>query len=92
MNEVWMVVEDRVRKDFDDFDTADKPMEKYCMRCRDEHISRVTQIIVKHIERNAYSPIQEIDNLIHELNHIFFDGAGAGLSLAWQWQKEKEKK
>ena len=87
---LWMFVEEKVREDFDKFDFADKPMEKYCMYHRNKHIQMATQIVMNCIECGDYSSMQDIDDLIHGLNHIFFNGVGAGQSFEWGRAKEKK--
>ena len=88
MADVQMFVEEKVRKDFDQFDFADKPMEKYCMYHRNKHISMATQIVLNCIELGDYVSMRDIDDLIHGLNHIFFNGVAAGQSFEWFKKKE----
>ena len=90
MADVWMFIEEKVRKDFDEFDFTDKPMEKYCAYNRTKHIQMATQIVVNCIELGDYVSMRDIDDLIHGLNHIFFNGVAAGQSF--EWFKKKEEK
>ena len=78
MADVRMFVEEKVRNDFDEFDFADKPMEKYCAYNRTKHIQMATQIVLDCIELGDYVSMRDIDDLIHGLNHIFFNGVTAG--------------
>ena len=80
----------KIAADFDEFDFANKPMEKYCAYNRTKHIQMATQIVVNCIEFGAYVSMQDIDDLIHGLNHIFFNGVGAGQSFEWGRAKEKK--
>ena len=88
MVDVWMFIEEKVRKDFDEFDFADNPMEKYCAYNRTKHIQMATQIVVNCIELGDYVSMRDIDDLIHGLNHIFFNGVAAGQSFEWFKKKE----
>lgn len=83
MADVRMFVEEKVRNDFDEFDFADKPMEKYCAYNRTKHIQMATQIVINAIELGDYVSMRDIDDLIHGLNHIFFNGVAAGQSFEW---------
>ena len=87
---LWMFIEEKVRKDFDEFDFADKPMEKYCAYNRTKHIQMATQIVVNCLENGDYSSMRDIDDLVHGLNHLFFNGVAAGQSFEWFKAKEKE--
>lgn len=89
MIDTWAFVEEKVQKDFDEFDFADKPMEKYCAYHRDKHISMATQIVINCIDLGDYVSMQDINDLVHGLNHIFFNGVAAG--QAFEWFKEQEK-
>ena len=90
MADVWMFIEEKVRKDFDEFDFTDKPMEKYCAYNRTKHIQMATQIVVNCLDCGDYPSMQDIDDLIHGLNHIFFNGVAAGQSFEWFKGKEEE--
>lgn len=86
---LWMFVEEKVREDFDKFDFADKPMEKYCLYHRNKHIQMATQIVINALECGDYPSMQDIDDLIHGLNHMFFNGVAAG--QVFEWRKEQDK-
>lgn len=86
---LWMFVEEKVREDFDKFDFNDKPMEKYCLYYRNKHIQMATQIVVNRLECGDHPSMQDIDDLIHGLNHMFFNGVAAGQTF--EWRKEKDK-
>lgn len=90
MVDVWMFIEEKVRKDFDEFDFANKPMEKYCAYNRTKHIQMATQIVVNCLDCGDYPSMQDIDDLVHGLNHLFFNGVAAGQSF--EWFKGKEEK
>ena len=82
-----MLIEEKVRNDFDKFDFADKPMQRFCEYHRAKHISMATQIVLNAIERGEYVSTVEINDMIHGLNHLFFNGVAAGQSF--EWLKEK---
>ena len=84
-----MFIEEKVRNDFDEFDFADKPMEKYCAYNRTKHIQMATQIVLNCIELGDYVSMLNINDLIHGLNHLFFNGVAAG--QCFEWYKAKEK-
>ena len=92
MADVRMFVEEKVQNDFDQFDFADKPMEKHCYYYRTKHIQMATQIVVNYIELGDYISMRDIDDLIHGLNHIFFNGVAAGQAFEWNKEKTKKKK
>ena len=86
----WEYLEKKVTEDFDKFDFADKPMEKYCAYHRDKHIKMTTQIVQNYcagtfIDDYTY---ESVDDLIHGLNHLFFNGVAAGQSFEWFKAKE----
>lgn len=82
-------IEEKVRKDFDEFDFADKPMEKYCAYNRTKHIQMATQIIFNCLKRGDSLSMQDVDDLVHGLNHLFFNGVAAG--QAFERFKEQER-
>ena len=84
-----MFIEEKVRNDFDEFDFADKPMEKYCAYNHTKHIQMATQIVLNCIELGDYVSMLNINDLIHGLNHLFFNGVAAG--QCFEWYKAKEK-
>lgn len=86
MVDVWMFIEEKVRKDFDEFDSK-KDIEEYCLYFRSKHIQMATQIVVNCLNCGDYPSMQDIDDLVHGLNHIFFNGVAAG--QAFEWRKEK---
>lgn len=81
-------VEQNIEKDFDRFDFTDKPMEKYCAYNRTKHIQMATQIVIQAFGAHADSPSRYIEDFIHGLNHIFFNGVAAGQSFEWSKPKE----
>ena len=80
-------IEEKVRQDFEKFDFADQPMEKYCAYNRTKHIQMATQIVLNCIEQGDYVSMIEIDDLVHGLNHLFFNGVAAGQSFE-RYRKE----
>ena len=86
-----MFVEEKVREDFDQFDFKDKPMEKYCGYNRIKHIQMATQIVLNCIELGDYVSMVDINDLVHGLNHLFFNGVAAGQSFQ-RVKIKKEKK
>jgi len=83
MIDVRAFVEEKIEKDFDEFDFADKPMEKYCAYNRTKHIQMTAQIVMNAIDQSDSVSMRDVDDLIHGLNHIFFNGVGAGQSFEW---------
>lgn len=83
-----VLIEEKVRNDFDEFDFADKSMQKFCEYHRAKHISMATQIVMNAIECGDYVSAIEINDMVHGLNHIFFNGVAAG--QGFEWQKEKK--
>lgn len=86
-------IEEKIAADFDKFDFADKPMQKYCEYNRTKHIQMCVQLVINYIEATNYVTnyldAVEIDDFIHGLNHIFFNGVAAGQSFEWARNKEK---
>ena len=77
-------VEDKIIADFDQFDFADKPMERYCAYHRTKHIQMATQLTLNFIELGDYVSTDDINDFIHGLNHIFFNGVAAGQAFEWK--------
>ena len=82
-------IEKKIAEDFDKFDFADKPMEKYCDYHRDKHVKMATQLTINAFTGKKTYLISEVEDFIHGLNHVFFNGVGAG--QCFEWSKEKEK-
>jgi len=78
---------EKIENDFDKFDFSDKPMQKLFYH-RTKHIQMATQIVMNCIELGDYVSITDINDLIHGLNHLFFNGVAAG--QAFEWNKEKK--
>ena len=79
-------IEKKIAEDFDKFDFADKPMQKYCSYNRNKHIQMATQIVSNYCSAtliNDYTT-EEVTDLIHGLNHIFFNGVAAGQTFEWE--------
>jgi len=76
-----------VEQDFNGFDFADKPMEKYCAYNRTKHIQLATQLVCQSFRDKTYFDYEEVNDFIHGLNHIFFNGVAAGQSFAWTKEK-----
>jgi hypothetical protein len=79
---------EKIENDFDKFDFSDKPMQKLFYH-RTKHIQMATQIVMNVIELGDYVSMRDIDDLVHGLNHLFFNGVAAGQSFAWFKEKEK---
>ena len=78
----YAAVELLVTKDFDAFDFADKPMEKYCAYNRTKHIQMATQLTIQAFsEPIGYFDAATVEDFIHGLNHLFFNGVAAGQSF-----------
>ena len=86
-----MFIEEKVRNDFDEFDFADKPMEKYCAYNRTKHIQMATQIVQNYCDGTFIDDYttEDVNDLIHGLNHLFFNGVAAG--QAFEWNKGKRE-
>ena len=83
----YAAIEAKVTADFDKFDFADKPMEKYCGYNRTKHIQMATQLTLNAFAWKQCYTMTEVDDFIHGLNHIFFNGVAAG--QAFEWRKDK---
>ena len=84
-----ILVEEKVRNDFDEFDFAGNPMQKFCEYYKAKHISMATQIVMNAIEYGDYVSAIEINDMVHGLNHIFFNGVAAGQAFE-RFKKEGE--
>lgn len=71
-------IEKMVCADFDSFDFADKPMEKYCEYHRSKHVNMAIQMTINFVELGDYVSVTDVADFIHGLNHIFFNGVAAG--------------
>lgn len=85
----YAAIEEMVTVDFNTFDFADKPMEKYCGYHRDKHIKMTVQLTINAFTGKKTYLISEVEDFIHGLNHVFFNGVGAG--QCFEWSKEREK-
>lgn len=74
-------IEEKVTTDFDTFDFADKPMENYCAYNYMKHIQMATQLTLNAFSEKACYSETEIDDFVHGLNHLFFNGVAAGQSF-----------
>ena len=82
----WEYLEKKIAEDFDKFDFADKPMQEYCSYNRDKHIRMTAQIVSNYCDGtfiDSYTA-EEVADLIHGLNHIFFNGVAAGQNFEWE--------
>ena len=84
-----VVLEHVIAEDFDKFDFEDKPMEKHCAYHRSKHISMVVQLTKQRFSYERVCDWTEVEDFIHGLNHIFFNGVAAG--QAFEWTKRKDK-
>ena len=85
----YAAIEEMVTADFNAFDFADKPMEKYCGYHRDKHTKMVVQLTINAFTGKKTYLVSEVEDFIHGLNHVFFNGVGAG--QCFEWSKEREK-
>lgn len=87
-------IEKKIAEDFDKFDFADKPMQKYCEYHRTKHIMMAAQLVINFIEAanyvTNYPSAIEVDDMIHGINHVFFNGVAAGQNFEWERMKEHE--
>lgn len=82
-------IEAKVIADFDEFDFADKPMEQFCHYHRTKHIQMATQLTLNAFAWKQCYSMTEVDDFIHGLNHVFFNGVAAGQSF--EWAKERRR-
>ena len=80
----YMKIAEKVTHDFDAFDFADKPMETHCPYNRTKHIQMATQLTLNVFSWKECYSMTEVDDFIHGLNHLFFNGVAAGQSFE-QW-------
>ena len=69
-------------------DFKNKPMETYCAYNRTKHIQMTTQIVFNAFSWKQCYSMTEVDDMIHGLNHLFFNGVAAGQFFEHQ-QEEK---
>lgn len=77
------LIEEKIANDFDRFEFTDASMEQYCSYHRSKHIAMATQIVMNYINNTDYAYLDDINDLIHGLNHIFFNGVAAGQTFEW---------
>jgi len=82
------IIEHFVTEDFDQFDFSDEPMKKYCTYNRTKHIQMATQLVRQRFENEAVIDWTEIEDYIHGLNHIFYNGVAAGQTFEWRNGKD----
>ena len=82
-----MLLEYFIAEDFDKFDFADKPMRQFCEYNRSKHISMACQLVRQRFAHDTVYEWVEVEDFIHGLNHIFFNGVAAG--QAFEWKKDK---
>lgn len=80
-------VEKKVVEDFDKFDFAGKPMEKYCAHNRKWHIQMATRLALSLFWNKDYYIDNELEDFIHGLNYVFFNGVAAGQNFEWERNK-----
>lgn len=84
----YAAIEEKVTADFNTFDFADKPMEKYCAYHRTKHIQMATNLTLNAFAWKRCYTLGEVDDFIHGLNHVFFNGVGAGQCFEWSKRKD----
>ena len=82
-----ILLEHLTTRDFDKFDFADKPMQQYCEYHRNKHILMVVQLTKQRFAHETAYEWQEVEDFIHGLNHLFFNGVAAGQCLEWSTKK-----
>ena len=80
-------IEKRIAADFDEMDFTDKPMENFCAYQRTKHIQMATQLVLNAFSWKMNCNEWEVDDMIHGLNHLFFNGVNAGQWFAYQQNK-----
>lgn len=83
----YAAIEEMVTADFNTFDFIDKPMEKYCGYHRDKHIKMAVQLTLNAFAEKRVYLMSEMEDFIHGLNHVFFNGVAAGQTF--EWRKDK---
>lgn len=86
----YAAIEKMVTLDFDEFEFADKPMEHYCNYHRTKHIQMATQLTLNAFAWKQCYSMTEVNDFIHGLNHVFFNGVAAGQNFEWERAKERE--
>ena len=86
----YVTIEAKVAADFDKFDFADKPMKKYYDYNRTKHIQIATQLTLNAFAWKQCYTMTEVDDFIHGLNHLFFNGVAAGQNFEWERAKNHE--
>ena len=84
------VISQMIEEDFDKFDFADKPMERYCAYNRSKHIQMATQIVLNAFAWKECYSFVEVTDMVHGLNHLFFNGVTAGQSFEWFKGKDED--
>ena len=81
-------IEEKIVDDFSVFDFTDNLMEKRCAYNYMKHIQMATQLTSNTFSTKACYSETEIDDFIHGLNHLFFNGVAAGQSFANKHNKK----
>ena len=71
-------IEKKIIEDFNQMDFKNKPMETYCAYNRTKHIQMATQLVLNAFSWKQCYVLSEVDDMIHGLNHLFFNGVAAG--------------
>lgn len=85
----YAAIEEKVTADFDAFDFAGYLMEKYCAYHRVKHIQMAVNLTLNAFAWKTCYTSSEVDDFIHGLNHVFFNGVSAG--QCFEWCKERGK-
>jgi len=83
----YTAIETLVRQDFEQFDFADQPMEKYCKYNKNKHISMSVNLVRQAFGWKNHFNAAELNDFIHGLNHLYFNGVAAGQSFEWYKRK-----
>lgn len=82
-----VILEHIAEEDFDTFDFADNSMREYCGYHRAKHVQMVVQLTEQRFAHETAYGWRDVEDFIHGLNHIFFNGVAAGQTF--EWSKER---
>ena len=84
-------IEKLIQEDFEAFDFANQPMTEYCEYNKNKHIQMATQIVMNAFSWKQCYSLTEVDDMIHGLNHLFFNGVAAGQFFERNREKENDE-
>lgn len=72
------IIAELAANDFDFFDDSKGSVKAYCGYNRTRHINMVAQLTKQRFAHETVYEWQEVEDFIHGLNHVFFNGVMAG--------------